>query len=216
MPARCHPLIVLEGKWWNKTEAPRVLPFMKAFEENAFDMQYGTQYLKAVRVDLGYTQIRTSADFASAIRAIPAKAGAFVYVACHGDGGKDDSKGRRLIPGDGRTPIAAGAIARAITENAKRDAIAFLHFGACEFVDGGNPKSSLESLSASGKDPLGVRLSKTIEWMKSTLFDLALIENAFVPYCRAKRPRIGRLARRTFWRTTINCTNLHFQGTRPR
>src|SRR5688572_12687430 len=116
------PCYILEGTWWSGREEPKTLAYFQALQGSH-------------PFELGLRTIKSADDIAYWIGKIPKNAGAFVYVASHGARGD-------LFPADGRSPVRRDALLDALGM-AKPGAVQFLHFGACEIVDGGRRRASL-------------------------------------------------------------------------
>jgi len=153
---------ILEGTWWSNREVPQVLPYFQALE------------ITGNRINLSLRTFRSVDDIAYWISKISRGERAFVYFACHGDK-------QQLVPSDGRSPISNSHLLNALTA-AKDGAIDFLHFGCCEMISPGNRRESLESYLLASKSKWVSGYSKSVDWLQSTLLDLALVAELAVPY----------------------------------
>ena len=156
---------VLEGSWDKPFEAPQVLPYLHAYEQSHREVQ------------VFHRTIRTQADVAYYISRIPKNSRAFVYVACHGQVGL-------LDPSDEENRMPVAAVRKALNA-AKEKSVAFLHFGCCEFVQPaeGSRRRFLTDIANSLNGSLWVSgYTREVDWLSSTLLDLALISEVYVPW----------------------------------
>lgn len=161
------PLYVLEGAWDKPHEAPQVLPYFAAYAQTYQE------------VDFNHRTFRCLEDIEYYIQRLPKSGRAFIYFACHGEAGK-------LIPGDGRKKIERTDINEALSKS-KLDAIGFVHFGCCSFVhtSASERRKTLESIRASAKGVWASGYTRDVDWLSSTLLDLALISEIYVPWRNA-------------------------------
>lgn len=153
------PLYILEGTWWSKRETPLVLSYFQALAASHGDL------------DLSHRTIRSAADITYYLKRLSRNERAFVYIACHGES-------LCLKPADGRSKIKREELLDALSV-AKPGAIGFLHFGCCEMISADNRRESLaELMSASGAKWVS-GYTKPIDWLRSTLLDLALASEFF-------------------------------------
>ena len=156
---------VLEGAWDKPVEAPQLLPYFSAYEQSH----------REVRVF--HRTIRTHSDISYYLSKIPQRSRSFVYVACHGQVGL-------LDPSDKENQMPVAVIKEAL-KSAKEESVSFLHFGCCEFVQPaeGPRRQFLASLADSVDGGRWVSgYTKEVDWLPSTLLDLALISEVYVPW----------------------------------
>lgn len=153
---------VLEGAWNKPLEAPQVLPYLDAYSRSHGE----------VRVH--HRTIRNAEDIKYYVSKIPKNSRAFLYVACHGAVGL-------LDPSDGRSKVPLAAVVDALS-SAKLNAIGFLHFGCCEFVESKQRKKVLTELRDAAKAVWVSGYTKEVDWLSSTLLDLALMSEVFVAW----------------------------------
>jgi len=154
---------VLEGAWEKTHEPPQVLPYLLAYAHS-----HRT-------VDVYHRTFRRIEDIEYYVKRVPTGSRALFYFACHGEE-------EFLIPSDGRSKIPIGAVEGAL-RGAKEGSIAFIHFGCCHFVHGGDRrKQTLSGL----RDPAQAKwvsgYTRKVDWLASTLLDLALISEVYVPW----------------------------------
>jgi hypothetical protein len=130
-----------------------------------------------------------------------------VYIASHAD--RDD-----LQPVDGRSRVTRDKLINAL-EAAKRGAIEFLHFGACEFIDPANRRAQLEELA----DASGARwvsgYVKTVDWLPSMLLDLAVVGELYLSFyheTNQRRPKLRARATRFLHNYQELARDLGFSG----
>jgi hypothetical protein len=175
MPATVY---VLEGTWKKPTEAPQILPYLQAYENSH----------REVRV--WHRTIRTLSDVEYYIASIPKGSNAFVYFACHGQVGL-------LDPSDEDNQLNVESVRNALGK-AKESAMAFVHFGCCEFVqqEEGSRRKFLDNLSSKADGNRWVSgYTRNVDWLSSTLLDLALISEVYVPW-RRKPTHVATARRR--------------------
>jgi hypothetical protein len=99
-----------------------------------------------------------------------------VYFACHGEEGK-------LIPGDGRSKISLEDV-NAKLEKTKPNAIGFIHFGCCAYLrtDPTTRRKTLEGILAATGADWASGYTRDVDWLSSTLLDIALISDIYVPW----------------------------------
>lgn len=168
-------LLVLEGVWAKPTEAPMILPYVTAYANSHGD------------VDVQYRTIRNKADLEFYVKQIHKNKKAFVYIACHGDVGQ-------LQPTDPKNAIDLDAVCE-ILGKARDGAIGFLHFGSCWFVQSSTRRETLERLRASARARWVSGYTRSIDWLPSTMFDLSLISEVYVPW-RAQPTKIVNAKKR--------------------
>ena len=159
------PLYILEGAWDTPLEASQILPYFLAYEGSH----------KEVKVY--HRTIRSAADIAYYVSKIPMKSRSFVYFACHGEPGF-------LDPSDGRSKISYDSVLESLGM-AKKDSISFLHFGSCEFLQTENRKQYLSRLANAAGSMWTSGYAKDVDWLASTLLDLALVSEVYVPWHEA-------------------------------
>jgi hypothetical protein len=170
------PLYIFEGTWWSNREVPLVLPYFQALETSHGGIQ------------LSHRTIRSADDIAYWIGKIPKDARAFVYFACHGSN-------FALYPTKSH-PIYREDLLKALAK-AKKNAVWFLHFGCCEMVNRENRGISLNKLAVKRKDIRWVSgYVNEIDWLDSTLLDLALVAKLYVPYYRDAKYHRAKLKNR--------------------
>ena len=154
------PIVILEGLWWSNHEVPLVLPYFNALASSHSE------------IDLCHRTIRCVEDIEYYVSHISKNAGAMLYFACHGS----DLK---LYPTDKRSPISQEALLNALTK-AKQGAVSFIHFGCCEMVATNDRRTNhLKVLKTCGAK-WASGYTKSINWLQSTLLDLALVAEVFV------------------------------------
>lgn len=169
---------VLEGAWDKPVEAPQVLPYLHAYEQSH----------REVRVF--HRTIRNQNDIAYYIGRIPKNSRAFVYVTCHAEPGL-------LDPSDRKNQVPVAGVREAL-QSAKEGSVSFLHFGCCEFVHPaeGSRRRLLSEIANSLPGSLWVSgYTREVDWLSSTLLDLALISEVYVPW-RKKPTRVAVAGRR--------------------
>lgn len=176
---RTAPCYIFEGIWWNTREVPQVLPFLQAL--GAFDGG----------LSLSHRTFRTAADLRYWFRRIPKGDRALVYIACHGRDGN-------LEPVDGRSQVKWDDLIEALQE-AKPGAIEFLHFSACEVVEEGNRRNTLEALAEASRARWVSGYVKSVDWLSSMLLDLAVIGDLYLPYYHDTYSRRPQLQKRAQW-----------------
>lgn len=156
---------VLEGAWDKPHEAPQILPYLAAYEQSHGEVR------------MYHRTFRNASDIEYYLRRIPTGARAFVYVACHGEVG-------RLDPSDAASRMPASEV-QDVLKSAKRESVSFLHFGCCEFVQPakGSRRAFLDALAKNIAGGLWVSgYTREVDWLASTLLDLALISEVYVPW----------------------------------
>lgn len=165
---------ILEGTWWSTRETPQILPYFQALANSGN------------RIALSHRTFRNLDDLIYWIRRIPRNEGAFLYIASHGED-------LCLIPTKREEKIANADVVKALSQ-ARKGAISFLHFGCCEMIDAGDRRKCLnEYLNASNARWVSGYVDE-VDWLPSTLLDLALIAELAVPYhsdARIIDPRLG-------------------------
>ncbi len=174
------PVYIFEGTWWSKKETPLVLSYFQALAASHGD------------IDLSHRTIRSVADIEYYVKRLSKGERAFVYFACHGEQ-------MYLRPADARSRIAPEQLYEALA-TAKDGAIGYLHFGCCEMVESapGKRRASLARLmNASGARWVS-GYTKEIDWLRSTLLDLALVSEFYAAFPRGRKrggPRVDTVAR---------------------
>lgn len=192
---RRAPCYIFEGTWWGPRETPLVLPFLQALE--ALDRG----------LSLSHRTFRSAEDLQYWFARIPKGERAFVYIACHADG--DD-----LQPVDGRSRVTRDQLLDAL-KAAKPNAIEFLHFGACEFVDPANRRARLKELAEASGARWVSGYVKTIYWLPSMLLDLAVVGELFLPFyheTNRRRPKLRARAKRFLHTYEQLARDLGFSG----
>ena len=170
MRAKCF---ILEGSWDRATEAPKVLPHVQALAATSG------------RFEVSHRTIRCADDVAFWIKKIPKGSRSLVYFACHGSG-------LDLVPVGERSRIQRQELIEAL-KGAKEGAIAFLHFGCCEMVDSARRHASLKELALASQAYWVSGYTKEIDWLQSTMLDLALIGELYLAFARAGLKRGPKL-----------------------
>lgn len=168
------PVVILEGVWWSVREVPLVLPYFEALARTFPD------------IDLSHRTFRSVEDVEYYVSKLPKNGGAMLYFACHGSN-------LHLAPTDDSL-ISPPELVDALGK-AKDGAISFIHFGCCEMVDPQKRRESHEKyLNACGAK-WASGYTKEVEWLKSTLLDLAFVAEVFVPYRKGE----GYLKKKADW-----------------
>ncbi len=185
-------LWILEGVWWQNREAPHVLPYFEALQRSHGPLA------------LAHKSFRSAEDIEFWVKRISKNASVFLYFACHGSN-------LDLQPVDGRSSIHREDLLAAL-KCAKPGAIAFLHFGCCEMVDASNRRATLNELA----EACGARwvsgYTESVDWLQSTLIDLAVVGDLYIPYHRMKRPQIRPRAKKFVTRYEQLARELGFSG----
>jgi hypothetical protein len=140
-------------------------------------------------VSLSHQTFRSGDDLRYWFGRIPKRERAFVYIASHADG--DD-----LQPVDRRSRVRRDQLLDAL-KAAKDDAIEFLHFGACAFIDPARRRLSLEELADASRARWVSGYVKDIDWLPSMLLDLAIVGELFLSFyheTNARRPKLAARA----------------------
>lgn len=172
---RRAPVWIFEGTWWDHHESSKVLPYFQAVSSTVAPL------------DIGHRTFRSADDLEYWIKKIPRGTSAFVYVACHGNG-------EGLWPVS-NTLISVDELCATFTA-AKDGAIGFLHFGTCGVVDGTNRRASLQRLRRAARARFVSGFTRPIDWFQSTLFDVVIAAELFVPYYLDARHSAPKLAKR--------------------
>ena len=165
-------VVILEGAWERKHEAPMVLPYF-----HAFALSHGG-------VEVNHRTFRSADDIAYYIGHIPKNSRAFVYIASHG-------KKMQLQPQEG-TDIVWEDLLAALAM-AKPGAVDFIHFGCCEMVDPGNRAKSHQDILDATRARWASGYTKYVDWLDCMFFDLALVHNVFEPQFGLKDGRSAPL-----------------------
>lgn len=186
------PVFVLEGAWENPHEAPQILPYLTAYAQSHQE------------IDLQHRTFRCLDDIAYYVSKVPKGAKALFYFACHGDEGY-------LVPADGRSKIAIADVEDALSP-AKESSIAFIHFGCCDFVRSSNRRQTLSKLMNSASASWISGYASQVDWLPSTLLDIALIDEVYVPWFKAGGKYSSRKATAFFENYEQLARNLAFSG----
>src|SRR5262249_21398072 len=76
---------------------------------------------------------------------------------------------------------------------AKKGAVEFLHFGACEIVEEGNRRRSLEALAEASGARWVSGYVKSVDWLSSMLLDIAVVADLYLPFYHdtySRRPQL--------------------------
>lgn len=176
---RAAPCYIFEGLWWQTREVPQVLPFLQALA--AFDGG----------LSLSHRTFRTGDDLRYWFSRIPKGDRSLVYIACHGRDGN-------LEPVDGRSKVGWEELIGALRA-AKPGAIEFLHFGACEIVEEGNRRHSLEALAKASGARWVSGYTKSMDWLSSMLLDVAVVADLYLPFYHDTYSRRPQLQKRAQW-----------------
>ncbi|MBN8726978.1 MAG: hypothetical protein J0H15_04660 [Xanthomonadales bacterium] len=157
-------IYMFEGAWEKATEPPQMLKFMQAYE----------QTFPGTRVH--HRSFRNGEDLAYYLAKIPARQRALVYIACHGEVGL-------LEPSDKKSRITMATLLD-ILKSAFPQRIGFLHFGCCHILqpDDGLRRKLLVSLQEASGATFVSGYTKEVDWLESTLLDLALIHSVYVEW----------------------------------
>jgi hypothetical protein len=186
---------IFEGAWWRAREVPLVLPFLQALQGSNGGLA------------LSHKTFRSADDLRFWVKRIPKNERAFVYIACHATDGE-------LQPVDGRSKIPRSALLESLG-CAQENAIEFLHFGACEMVQKGNRGDTLRDLADASRACWVSGYVKAVDWLPSTLLDLAVVSELFLDFHHRRGIRRPPLHRRAqiFLRTYEQfARNLGFSG----
>ena len=96
-----------------------------------------------------------------------------------------------------RSRIARAKLLDALAA-AKHDSIGFLHFGCCEIVDRRERRRSLEELLQASGSRWVSGYTQAVDWLRSTMLDLALVAEFYVQFHRSRGrcgPRLKAPAR---------------------
>ena len=159
-------LYVLEGAWDKPHEAPQVLPYFEAYA-NTFRA-----------IDFNHRTFRCIEDVEYYVSRLPKGKRAFLYFACHGEVGS-------LIPSDAKNKIPSAKINNALSR-AKENAIGFVHFGCCSYVraEPNARRATLSAIQSASGAAWVSGYTTDVDWLPSTLLDLALINDIYVPWAR--------------------------------
>lgn len=170
------PVVILEGTWWSNHEVPLVLPYFHALSSSHGGIR------------LSHRTIRSVEDIAYYVKKIPTNAGTLLYFACHGED-------LCLKPTGERGKISQGSLLSALSE-AKDGAISFVHFGCCEMIDPKNRRDTHEKIMEATKAKWSSGYTTSVDWLSSTLLDLALVTEVFVPQRGVADGRKAKLKKR--------------------
>lgn len=163
------PIYILEGAWDTPLEASQILPYFLAYAGSHRE------------VKVHHRTIRCAEDIAYYVAKIPKGSQAFLYFACHGEPGF-------LDPSDGGAKIPLEAVVAGL-EKAKENSVSFLHFGCCEFLKTAQRRATLARLSGATCGMWASGYTKDVDYLSSTLFDLALVSEVYVPWRAAPGKR---------------------------
>jgi len=172
------PIYIFEGTWWSSSEAPLILPYFQALSGSHGGMR------------LCHRTIRSIDDVQHYVKSLRTGEQAFLYFACHGEDGD-------LLPSGIRSRIPRSALLEVLTA-AKRDSIGFLHFGGCEIIGRGERRKSLEELLQASGSRWVSGYTQDVDWLRSTMLDLALVAEFYVQFHGSKGrcgPRLKAPAR---------------------
>jgi hypothetical protein len=169
-------VVVLEGTWWSNHEVPLVLPYFNALS------------ISHREIDLSHRTIRSAEDIAYYVSKISKNSKAMLYFACHGEE-------MQLKPSGENSKISQQELIEALT-NAKEGAISFVHFGCCEMVEPRSRRASFEKIMEVTGAKWVSGYTEEVDWLTSTLLDLALVKEVFVPYYVASDGRAASLKRK--------------------
>ena len=163
--AKRAPVCILEGTWWSNHEVPLILPYFHALATSHRE------------IDLSHRTIRGADDIAYYVSKISRNAGAFLYFACHG-------KRQLLRPSDHRSSVSE----RACSRRCRRPKPARLPLCTSVAARWLNPRLDARLTKRSRRPPVRWVSGYTIpvDWLQSTLLDLALVSEVFVPDHQAK------------------------------
>ena len=171
------PVYILEGAWDETLEASQILPYFLAYAGSHRE------------VKVHHRTIRNAEDIAYYVARIPKGSQAFLYIACHGEPGL-------LDPSDGRSKVPLEAVVTGL-ESAKERSVSFLHFGCCEFLKTSQRRRTLARLAGATNSMWASGYTKDVDYLSSTLFDLALVSEVYVPWRAApgKKKQAQKAAR---------------------
>jgi hypothetical protein len=165
---------ILEGTWWSSRETPQILPYFQALANSGKG------------IELSHRTFRNLEDLMYWIRKIRKNEGAFLYIASHG-------VGLSLVPTSSNEKIENRKVIEALKE-AKPGAISFLHFGCCEMIDANNRRACLDAYLTASNAKWVSGYDMAVDWLPSTLLDIALIAELAVPYYQDTRVKTPRLS----------------------
>ncbi|HQU53528.1 MAG: hypothetical protein KDB85_08615 [Chitinophagales bacterium] len=169
---------ILEGTWWNHKEVPQVLPYFQALE------------LTDGGIRLSHRSVRTLDDIKYWASKIPKNERAFLYFACHGE-----RQSLQPISGS-KNAISNDVLLDALYDSTKENAVDFLHFGCCQMIKRLNKDESIRSyLEYSGARWVS-GYSKSVDWFKSMLLDLALLADFAIPIRYASKKKHVKISYR--------------------
>ena len=153
---------ILEGTWWSNKEIPQVLPYFQALANSGN------------RIKLAHYTFRNADDIKYWISRIPRNEKSFVYFACHCDH-------QKLVPTDSRSTIEKNDLLNAL-RSAKKGAIEFLHFGCCGIIAKNDRRKALTTYLNASQSKWVSGYAADVDWLSSTLLDLALVAELAIPY----------------------------------
>ncbi len=107
-----------------------------------------------------------------------------LYFACHGEA-------LHLMPAGRRDKIDQVELLDALGK-AKEGAISFVHFGCCEMIDPDLRRVTHQKILDATGAKWASGYTTSVDWLQSTLLDLALVTEVFVPYCASPDGRITK------------------------
>ena len=165
------PIYILEGSWDKTHEVPQVLPYFLAYAQSHRE------------VEIFHRTFRTAEDINFYINKIKKGSKTLVYFACHGEP-------EYLTPSDGRSKLGFASIKDALSIAKEKDSIGFLHFGCCSFVRSPNRRTPLSALSKATGAAWVSGYINDVDWLSSTLLDLALISEVYYDWrCSTSKKR---------------------------
>lgn len=169
-------LIILEGAWFDPHETPKVLPYFNALANTNDDIQ------------LKHRTIRNAEDISHYVSRIEEGAQVMLYFACHGKDGK-------LAPDDEGQYVTESELLDAL-DQAPDGAISFVHFGCCEMVSKINRRKWHEDILEASGARWCSGYTQSVDWLPSTLLDMALVSEVFVPHRSASDGRSAPLKKK--------------------
>lgn len=169
-------LIILEGAWEETHESPKILPFFVALANTNTD------------IELKHRTFRNTDDIRHYVSSIPKGAKAMLYFACHG-------ADRELAPEHKGPRITEIELLEAL-KSSNEGAISFIHFGCCEMVSEAKRRKWHENILEASGARWCSGYTKSVDWLASTLLDMALVSEVFVPSNLAADGRSAPLKRK--------------------
>lgn len=165
-------VVLLEGTWWKSHEVPLILPYFHALA------------ISHREIDLCHRTIRCVEDIDYYVGKISKNAGALLYFACHGEE-------LHLKPAGERDKISQDELLAALS-SAKEGAVSFVHFGCCEMIDPDDRRKTHDGILDASGAKWSSGYTKEVDWLQSTLLDLALVAEVFIPQCASTDGRKTR------------------------